>query len=98
MFTGIVGDQGATGKGDSDPQVEHTARVASISLPSPESGCTMIFDQSGPILEDCHIGDSICVNGTCLTVTKFDAGNGTFDVGLAPETLSRTNLGTRLLQ
>jgi riboflavin synthase len=53
----------------------------------------MTFDQAGPILEDCHIGDSICVNGTCLTVTVFDAEKGTFDVGLAPETLSRTNLG-----
>jgi riboflavin synthase len=51
----------------------------------------MVFDQSGPILDDCHIGDSICVNGTCLTVTRFDETS--FDVGLAPETLSRTNLG-----
>jgi riboflavin synthase len=67
--------------------------VASISLPTENAGCTMTFDQAGPILDDCHIGDSICVNGTCLTVTVFDASKGTFDVGLAPETLSRTNLG-----
>ena len=56
----------------------------------------MTFDQAGPILDDCHVGDSICVNGTCLTVTVFDAEKGTFDVGLAPETLSRTNLGTHI--
>lgn len=31
-----------------------------------------------------YIGASIAVNGTCLTVTSFDAE--TFTVGLAPET------------
>jgi riboflavin synthase len=37
------------------------------------------------------LGDSISVNGTCLTVTNLD--NDLFTVGLAPETLERTNLG-----
>lgn len=37
------------------------------------------------------LGDSISVNGVCLTVTNFD--DQTFTVGLAPETLNRTNLG-----
>jgi riboflavin synthase len=92
MFTGIVSSN-VRAQHLTHDQIEHTSRVARISLPSPESGCTMTFDQAGPILEDCHIGDSICVNGTCLTVTVFDAEKGTFDVGLAPETLSRTNLG-----
>jgi riboflavin synthase len=40
---------------------------------------------------DAHIGDSIAVNGVCLTVTEF--GPDWFAVGLAPETLRRTNLG-----
>ena len=40
---------------------------------------------------DAHIGDSIAVNGVCLTVTEF--GADWFAVGLAPETLRRTNLG-----
>lgn len=44
------------------------------------------------ILGDCHIGDSISVNGVCLTVTHFDP-LGTFKVDVAPETLFRTNLG-----
>lgn len=43
------------------------------------------------ILADCHLGDSISVNGTCLTVTEFNANQ--FKVGVAPETLRRTNLG-----
>ncbi|CAI5505343.1 unnamed protein product [Closterium sp. Naga37s-1] len=38
-----------------------------------------------------RLGDSIAVNGTCLTVTTFDSSS--FVVGLAPETLRRTNLG-----
>jgi riboflavin synthase len=38
-----------------------------------------------------HLGDSIAVNGTCLTVTEFSQDS--FKVGVAPETLRRTNLG-----
>ena len=41
------------------------------------------------ILEDIHVGDSICTNGVCLTVTSFDGGSYTADV--MPETMSRTN-------
>jgi riboflavin synthase len=36
------------------------------------------------------IGDSICVNGVCLTVVKKD--NETFSADVLTETLSRTNL------
>ena len=43
------------------------------------------------VLEDARLGDSICVNGTCLTVTAFD--DETFTVDTVPETLRRTNLG-----
>ena len=38
-----------------------------------------------------RLGDSIAVNGTCLTVT--DLTESTFTIGCAPETLHRTNLG-----
>jgi riboflavin synthase len=40
---------------------------------------------------DLHIGDSVSVNGVCLTVTRFDATS--FDVTIVPETLRLTNLG-----
>ena len=40
-------------------------------------------------------GDSLAVNGACLTVTEI--GEGTLTFGLAPETLSRTNLGSLAL-
>lgn len=42
-------------------------------------------------LQGTRLGDSIAVNGVCLTVAAQDGGSFTF--GLAPETLSRTNLG-----
>lgn len=45
------------------------------------------------ILEDIHLGDSISVNGTCLTVTEFDTVSSKFSVGLSPETLRKTSLG-----
>ena len=56
-------------------------------------GWSLTIGESAPILGDCHIGDSISVNGCCLTVTEFDATK--FKVGLAPETLNKTNLGMR---
>lgn len=37
------------------------------------------------------IGDSIAMNGCCLTVIALEGGNLAFEAG--PETLSRTNLG-----
>lgn len=65
------------------------------SIVKDEAGCTIVVSESGPILGDCHIGDSIAVNGACLTVTEFDkeADSGWFKVWLANETLSRTDLG-----
>lgn len=41
-------------------------------------------------LEGTQAGDSIAVNGVCLTVTRLEEGS--FTVGLAPETRGRTNL------
>ena len=43
------------------------------------------------VLDGLHVGDSIAVNGVCLTVTDFDAQSFTADV--MPETFRRTSLG-----
>lgn len=51
----------------------------------------MVIGNVSSILDDCHLGDSIAVNGVCLTVTEFTKDS--FKVGIAPETLRRTNLG-----
>ncbi|MCY9039710.1 riboflavin synthase subunit alpha, partial [Bacillus inaquosorum] len=42
------------------------------------------------ILEDVHLGDSIAVNGICLTVTDFT--NNQFTVDVMPETVKATSL------
>ena len=42
------------------------------------------------VLEDVQLGDSIAVNGVCLTVTHFDKSSFTADV--MPETVRRTSL------
>ena len=43
------------------------------------------------VLTDVHIGDSIAVNGVCLTVCRFDAVQ--FSADVMPETMRRTNIG-----
>ncbi|RDB29236.1 Riboflavin synthase [Hypsizygus marmoreus] len=75
--------------------IEHLGTVSSIALDA--GGCTLTISDSAPILGDCHIGDSIAVNGACLTVTEFDKDKegGWLKVWLANETLERTDLGER---
>ncbi len=43
------------------------------------------------VLSDVHLGDSIAVNGVCLTVTAF--GSDYFCADVMPETLNRSSLG-----
>ncbi len=43
------------------------------------------------VLSDVKLGDSIAVNGTCLTAVSFT--NNEFSVDLSPETMRRTSLG-----
>ncbi|OAQ72797.1 riboflavin synthase alpha chain [Pochonia chlamydosporia 170] len=79
MFTGIVEEIGVVSHLDNNDST---------------GGTTMTFTipPSSPLLKDCHEGDSIAVNGCCLTVTSFT--DDSFKVGVAPETLRITNLGT----
>ena len=42
------------------------------------------------VLSDVKLGDSIAVNGTCLTAVSFS--NSEFSVALSPETMRRTSL------
>lgn len=48
--------------------------------------------QAEKVLSDVHIGDSIAVNGVCLTVTRFDST--TFQADVMNETLERSSLGS----
>ena len=64
--------------------VEEVGQVASLSD-------YRLVIQAKTVLEDVHVGDSISVNGACLTVVEFNTDS--FAVDLAPETLRRTSLG-----
>jgi riboflavin synthase len=50
---------------------------------------------AGEVMAGMKNGDSIAVNGVCLTVTAFDKGS--FSVKVMPETLRRSNLGRLLV-
>jgi riboflavin synthase len=68
--------------------VEEVGEVRSMDVESPQDGLTI---QAQRVLSDAKLGDSIAVNGTCLTVTRLDRDR--FTVGVMAETLRRTNLG-----
>jgi riboflavin synthase len=67
------------------------AVVSELNPQAEDGGTTLTISNASEILGDCHLGDSISVNGTCLTVTSY--AESSFTVGVAPETLRRTNLG-----
>jgi riboflavin synthase len=70
--------------------IEAVCRVKSVT-PGTGSGGAIIVDL-GALAQDCRTGDSIAVNGVCLTVTKLDGTAASF--GISPETLARSTLGT----
>jgi riboflavin synthase len=70
--------------------VETVGRVSSLRH-RPEGAARLVVTAPA-VMDGLGLGDSIAVNGACLTVVVLD-GDG-FEVDLAPETLRRTNLGS----
>lgn len=68
--------------------IEELGTINSISK-NPASAVLTI--NASTVLEDVHMGDSIAVNGVCLTVTSFTDASFTADV--MHETLNRSSLG-----
>ena len=68
--------------------VEGTGRI--LSLESAQ-GVTRLMIDAGPLAAGAKIGDSVAVNGCCLTVTAINGASLGFD--LLEETRARTNLG-----
>ena len=64
--------------------IEETGRVKTITQ-------NRISVEAKIVTEDTKSGDSIAVNGVCLTVTKIEKGS--FDADISPETLRMTALG-----
>jgi riboflavin synthase len=48
---------------------------------------------TGADLSQAHLGDSVAVDGVCLTAVEIVAGTGTFVADLLPETRRRSTLG-----
>jgi riboflavin synthase len=80
MFTGIVEQLGTVAEYKTLDESQ-----------SGGNGVSLLIKNDTEILGDCNLGDSISVNGVCLTVTEFTSDE--FKVGIAPETLRRSNLG-----
>ncbi len=64
--------------------VEEIGKVISAST-------TRLVIAAPQVVDGMNPGDSIAVNGACLTVTDFDRAS--FSVDVMPETLQHTNLG-----
>ncbi|KAF1019441.1 MAG: Riboflavin synthase [Paracidovorax wautersii] len=77
MFTGII-----TGVG----------RIAVVhDLGSSFShGKQLTIETPAGYLDDVALGDSIAINGACMTVTAFDAAAGRFQVDVSAESLDKT--------
>ena len=69
--------------------IEETGKIESVANGNKSAIITIIADK---VLKGTKIGDSIAVNGVCLTVTSISGNKFTADV--MAETLRRSSLGT----
>ena len=77
MFTGIITAVGRiTALHPLGPSAEHGKR---LTIHTPEG-----------YLADVGLGDSIALNGACMTVTTLDATSGQFTIDISAESLART--------
>lgn len=79
MFTGIVEELG---------EIVDVARIG-----DGEGAAARITVQAPTVTTGARTGDSIAVNGVCLTVAELHDVGGTFTADVMGETLSRTTLG-----
>lgn len=70
--------------------IEETGRVASLA---PEGGSLRLFVACRGVAEGLRRGDSIAVDGCCLTVEGYQADG--FSAFVSPETMRKTSLGER---
>jgi riboflavin synthase len=77
MFTGII-----TGLG----RISHVEPLGA----SPTHGHRLTIDAPEGYLDDVQLGDSIALNGACMTVTSLDLPNRRFTIDISAESLART--------
>ncbi len=69
--------------------VEETGTVEALRR---SAGASRLIVRAGRLAAECRVGESVAVNGCCLTVATAP-GDGTLEFDLLEETLRRTNLG-----
>ena len=77
MFTGII-----TGLG-------HITDVRALGGDASHGKRLTLATPAG-YLDDVGLGDSIAINGACMTVTSFEAAHGTFTIDVSAESLDKT--------
>jgi riboflavin synthase len=77
MFTGIVSGIG------------RITAVAPLGADS-SHGKRLAIETPAGFLDDVQLGDSIALNGACMTVTSFDAGARHFSIDISAESLDKT--------
>jgi riboflavin synthase len=80
MFTGLV---------------EILGRIESVVDEKSGRRLTLAWPGLGASGEPLEVGESVAVNGCCLTVVEVEPGGDRFVVQAGPETLDRTNLGDK---
>lgn len=66
-------------------------RIGSVATIDPRGNAMQLTVEAGDYLNDGKVGESVAVNGVCLTVTALKGGAFTVDV--VEETMRRTSLG-----
>ncbi len=70
--------------------IEDVGRLVSRK---PEGAAAKLIVETALPLTEVHVGDSVAINGACLTVETPNIGAGTLEFHTLTETLDRTNLG-----
>lgn len=80
MFTGLV---------------EALGRVERVAEENSGRRFTLVWPGLAGLGDPLALGESVAVNGCCLTVVEAEANGDTFVMQAGPETLLRTNLGDK---
>ena len=77
MFTGIISGLG---------RITDTRALGSDA----SHGKALTIEAPAGYLADVQVGDSIAINGACMTVTTFDASTSRFTIDISAESLDKT--------
>ena len=91
MFTGIITGVGRIAAVHAISSLESSADTSSSVF-----GKRLMINTPAGYLDDVGLGDSIAINGACMTVTSYDADNSQFSIDISAESLLKTTGLTEL--